>query len=308
MSHVINKLFRMLRFSISIRNNIVQKATFCSLSPLRSCWVTSNSYEWNWISFSIRPKLFHIPKMRECWCAEHRGLLSKVSLILSNNSGILNVHWAPCFKFNTLPVFSNLFIQSNVVFNSIRPANIAMTSKVTLNCYYRFRFVITDTVWCNTTPCDWRTEPSRVYNKMTPLLYTNDITLQHIRHIESWNVSVGSVLLCINKCYQNKLTDISLKLEQKVLIKCKIKIYNKFNQFFLTSTSAVNVSNNFSFASSPMYIFVPSFTKSLSFSVGKSFPFSRSEASLSTVDPFRSNFLEGKKKKQKKVNHFIKCS
>lgn len=60
----------------------------------------------------------------------------------------------------------------------------------------------------------------------------------------------------------------------------------------LTSTSAPSVSNNLSFASSPIYIFVRSLTKSLSLYVGKSFSFSLSEASLSTVEPLRSNFLK----------------
>lgn len=61
---------------------------------------------------------------------------------------------------------------------------------------------------------------------------------------------------------------------------------------FLTSTSAVSVSISCCLASSPMCIFVPSFIKSLSFKVGKSFSSSFTDASRSTVEPLRSYFLK----------------
>ena len=62
-------------------------------------------------------------------------------------------------------------------------------------------------------------------------------------------------------------------------------------RIFITSTSAVRVSMSLSLASSPITTLVPSFTKSLSFNVGSSLSFSFSDASLSTVEPFKSYFL-----------------
>lgn len=71
----------------------------------------------------------------------------------------------------------------------------------------------------------------------------------------------------------------------------------------LTSTSAVRVSFSRCFASGPILILIPCLMKSLSLNVGNDLSNSLSDASRSTVDPLRSNFLDAQQKKNPFEHH-----
>ena len=107
------------------------------------------------ICLSIQNERFLLtPKMRECWCAERRGLRSKASLTLCRFSGVRTVHGAPCFTANSEHATSFFQFLHPIQYGiprryAIMSTNTEWSSKDTLNFWHRLCLVITRNT-CNT--------------------------------------------------------------------------------------------------------------------------------------------------------------